>query len=201
MIDELEVNFKTLLTQYPSGAAQMSLLAGKIFNILPENIVVGNGAAELISSLGAEISGKIAVPYPTFNEYPERFINAEIVPIQTSKEDFSYTAQDILNTVKAEKVSSVLLINPDNPSGNFLRKSDVLKLLDELKALNVKLVFDESFIDFADKDIRYTLLDQEIIEKYPNLIVVKSISKSYGVPGLRLGVLASSNQDYIKLIK
>ncbi len=201
MVNELTVSFKTLLTQYPSGAAQMSLLAGKIFNLLPENIVVGNGAAELISSLGKELEGKIAVPYPTFNEYPERFTNCQIVPIWTDKKDFSYTAEDIIETVKSNGVNSVLLINPDNPSGNFLKKDQVLKLLDELKELKVKLIFDESFIDFAEKEIRYTLLNQEIIEKYPNLIVVKSISKSYGVPGLRLGVLASSNADYINLIK
>lgn len=201
MVDELQVNFKTLLTQYPSGAAQMSLLAGKIYNILPENIVVGNGAAELISSLGGELSGKIAVPYPTFNEYPERFTNCQIVPINTQANDFTYTADDIIKTAKAEKVNTVLLINPDNPSGNFLKKDDVIKVLDELQKIDAKLIFDESFIDFADKEIRYTLLDQDLINKYSNLIVVKSISKSYGVPGLRLGLLASSNPDYIKLIK
>ena len=201
MVDELEASFKTLLTQYPSGAAQMSLLAGKIFNILPENIAVGNGAAELISSLGEKLSGKVAVPYPTFNEYPERFTNCEIVPINTNPKTFAYSAKDILKTVKANKVNTVLLINPDNPSGNFIKKEEVLNLLKELKALDCKLIFDESFIDFAEKNIRYTLLDQNIIEQFPNLIVVKSISKSYGVPGLRLGVLASSNADYIKLIK
>ncbi len=71
----------------------------------------------------------------------------------------------------------------------------------ELKARNVKLIFDESFIDFTEKEIRYTLLNEEILNEFDNLIVVKSISKSYGVPGLRLGVLASSNSDYINLIK
>lgn len=201
MIDELEVSFKMLLTQYPSGAAQQSLLAGKIFNILPENIVVGNGAAELISSIGEMLSGTVALPYPTFNEYPERFKNCRLVPIPTDKENFSYTAESILKTVKSEKADSVLLINPDNPSGNFLEKEAVLFLLDELKRLNVTLIFDESFIDFANKEIRYSLLDQSILENYKNLIVVKSISKSYGVPGLRLGVLASSNKDYVGKIK
>lgn len=201
MVDELEASFKTLLTQYPSGAAQMSLLAGKIFNILPENIVVGNGAAELISSLGEKLTGTVAVPYPTFNEYPERFRNCKIVEIHTNKEDYSYSEDDIIKTVKENKADTVLLINPDNPSGNFLKKDSVLKLLDELKKLGTKLIFDESFIDFADKEIRYSLLNQEILEKYDNLIVVKSISKSYGVPGLRLGVLASKNPNYITLIK
>lgn len=201
MVDELQVSFKTLLVQYPSGAAQMSLLAGKIWNLLPENIVVGNGAAELISSLGEALKGKVAVPYPTFNEYPERFKNCEIVPIYTDKNDFTYTAADVLKAVKEGGANTVLLINPDNPSGNFLTKNEVLGLLKELKALNVKLIFDESFIDFAEKSIRYTLLSQEIIDEYDNLVVVKSISKSYGVPGLRLGVLASKNADYVNMIK
>lgn len=201
MVDELESSFKTLLTQYPSGAAQMSLLAGKIFNLLPEHIVVGNGAAELISSLGEKLTGKVAVPYPTFNEYPERFTNCQIVPVKTNQKDFSYTAKDILEVVKKEEVNTVLLINPDNPSGNFISKKEVLELLHELKTRNVKLIFDESFIDFAEKEIRYTLLNEEILNEFDNLIVVKSISKSYGVPGLRLGVLASSNSDYINLIK
>lgn len=71
----------------------------------------------------------------------------------------------------------------------------------ELKARDVKIVFDESFIDFAEKEIRYTLLNEEILNEFDNLIVVKSISKSYGVPGLRLGVLASCNSEYISLIK
>ena len=201
MVDELQASFKTLLTQYPSGAAQMSLLAGKIFNLLPEHIVVGNGAAELISSLGEKLTGKVAVPYPTFNEYPERFTNCQIVPIHTNPKDFSYTTANILETVIKENVNAVLLINPDNPSGNFLNKKDVTALLKELKARDVKLIFDESFIDFAEKEIRYTLLNEEILNEFDNLIVVKSISKSYGVPGLRLGVLASCNTDYINMIK
>ncbi len=201
MVDEMEVSFKTLLTQYPSGAAQESLLAGKIFNILPENIVVGNGAAELISSIGDLLSGTVAIPYPTFNEYPERFKNCKLVPVPTNREDFSYMADDILKTVKSEKANAVLLINPDNPSGNFLKKDDVISLLAELKKLNVTLIFDESFIDFADREIRYTLLEQNILDKYENLVVVKSISKSYGVPGLRLGILASKNADYVGKIK
>ena len=200
MIDELQASFKTLLTQYPSGAAQQSLLAGKIYNVLPENIVVGNGAAELISSLGEKLTGKVGVPYPTFNEYPERFKNAEIIPINT-KDDFSYSADDIIDSAKKNCLNTVLLINPDNPSGNFINKADLERLLTELEKTNTTVCFDESFIDFADKEIRYSMLNQDILEAHRNLIVVKSISKSYGVPGLRLGVLASADTEYIKIIK
>ena len=201
LLSEMKANFKILLTEYPSGTAQQSLLASKIFNVMPEHIVVGNGAAELISSLAKYIEGKVAIPFPTFNEYPERFTRAEVVPVPTDAKNFSYSADVILKTVKDKNAKTVLLINPDNPTGNFLQKDEVFRLCAELKKENVVLIFDESFIDFADKEIRYTLLDEEILNAYPNLIVIKSISKSYGVPGLRLGVLASSDATYIAHIR
>ncbi len=201
MMDELEANFKTLLTQYPSDSTQQSLLAGKIFNLLPEHIVVGNGSTELISSLVEKISGKILVPYPTCNEYPERFTNCEIISMDTSSNNFEYSTSNILDVVTKKNVQSVLLINSDNPSGNFICKNEILKLCSELKKINVKLFFDESFIDFADKKNRYTLLDESILQEYTNLIVIKSISKSYGVQGLRFGIIACSQSDYISTIK
>lgn len=85
------------------------------------------------------------------------------------------------------------MINPDNPSGNYISKVDVVHLAKWCKDKKVTLVVDESFVDFSEQSVDNTLLTNEILEENPNLVVVKSISKSYGVPGLRLGVLASSN--------
>lgn len=199
LVDELKSNFETLLISYPSGAREQNLLAGKIFNVLPEHIVVGNGAAELIKSFCEQVTGKTAIPYPTFNEYPARFCNSETVEIKV-KDDFSYTVQDILKTVDDNKCNNVLLINPDNPTGHFLKKDEVLNLLKELKTRNCNLIFDESFIDFADSDIRYTLIDEDVLSEYKNLTVIKSISKSYGVPGLRLGILANNDAELVKKV-
>ena len=137
----------------------------------------------------------------TFNEYPERFGLANVVPVPTNMQTFSYSVDDILDTVKKEHAKAVVLINPDNPTGNFLEKDEVLRLCAELKKTDAVLFFDESFIDFAEKSKRYTLLDGNILTEYQNLIVVKSISKSYGVPGLRLGVLACADAQYITHIK
>ena len=201
LINEMTACFGTLLTQYPSGAAQQSLLASKIFNVLPEHIAVGNGAAELIASLAKFLEGTVAIPFPTFNEYPERFASARVIPVPTDMQTFSYSVDDIIDTVKKERAKAAVLINPDNPTGNFLEKDEVLRLCAELKNTGTMLFFDESFIDFAEKSKRYTLLDESILNDYPNLIVVKSISKSYGVPGLRLGVLACSNEKYIMHIR
>lgn len=91
------------------------------------------------------------------------------------------------------EVAAILLINPDNPSGNYISKVDVVHLAKWCKDKKVTLVVDESFVDFSEQSVDNTLLTNEILEENPNLVVVKSISKSYGVPGLRLGVLASSN--------
>lgn len=206
LVEELKNNFDMLLTQYPSGAAEQSLLAGKIFNIPEENVIVGNGAAELISALSVYTGKKILVPYPTFNEYSERFAKVSgddsVVRINTSENAFEYSDKEILRCLeKNPGVKTVLLINPDNPSGNFIHKKQVLDLLTELDKRNIVLIFDESFIDFAEENIKYTLIDDEILCKFNNLIVVKSISKSYGVPGIRLGILASGNTELIARLK
>lgn len=196
LIEEMKANFESLLKNYPSGDKQQSFLAGKIFGIKPEYIAVGNGAAELIAGYSDFIEGKVVVLYPTFNEYLERFEESRIVWLKTD-DNFSYSGKDILNCVEKNDVKSVLLINPENPSGHFFSEKEVFTLLEKLKEKNVNLIFDESFIDFAEKEIRYSLIKDEILDKYPNLIVIKSISKTYGVPGIRLGVLASSNKDFV----
>lgn len=206
LVEELKNNFEMLLTQYPSGAAEQSLLAGKIFNIPEENVIVGNGAAELISALSVYTGKKILVPYPTFNEYSERFAKVSgddsVVRINTAENAFEYSDKEILRCLeKNPGVKTVLLINPDNPSGNFIHKKQVLDLLAELDKRNIALIFDESFIDFAEEDVKFTLIDDSILNKFHNLIIVKSISKSYGVPGIRLGVLATGNQGLIKALK
>ena len=196
LVEEMKANFESLLESYPSGDKQQSLLAGKIFGINSDYVAVGNGAAELIAGYSDFISGKVVVPYPTFNEYPERFGNDRTIWLKTD-ENFSYTIDNVIKCVKENNAKSVLLINPENPSGHFFTQQEVLGLLDELKQQDVNLIFDESFIDFAENEIRYTLISDEILEKYPNLIVIKSISKSYGVPGIRLGILANSNKDLV----
>ena len=201
MMNELRANFNTLLTQYPSGMYVNSLIAGKCFGVRQEYIVPGNGAAELIKSLMEKLPGKLGVTYPTFEEYPNRREKDLLEIYNPGNNDFHYTADDLMSYYSAHPVDSILLINPDNPSGNFIPKSDVLTLAEWCSQRSVKLVVDESFVDFSIEYTDNTLLSNDLLDKYPNLIVVKSISKSFGVPGLRLGVLASSDINLIDAIK
>ena len=96
-------------------------------------------------------------------------------------------------------IRNLILINPDNPTGNYIPRSDMLRLAEWSYKKNVRLIVDESFVDFADE--KSTLIDQELLDSNHNLFVMKSISKSYGVPGLRLGVLASGDTRMIARMK
>lgn len=201
MREEMKANFDTLLTEYPSGMGVNSLLASKYFGVKKEYICVGNGAAELIKSLMSYLDGNLGVIYPTFEEYPNRRESRTIISYIPDNTDFSYTVEDIQLYFEHKDISSLLLVNPDNPSGNFISKTDLLKLAFWAKRRNIHLIVDESFVDFAVDGLNSSLLYNELLESYPNLIVMKSISKSYGVPGLRLGVLATSDIELISWMK
>lgn len=201
MKDELRANFDILLSEYPSGMYVNSLIAAKYFDIRQKYTVVGNGAAELIKSLMERVEGRIGVVYPTFQEYPNRKEQTEIIGFTPDNADLTYTADDLIRFYADKQLSTLLLINPDNPSGNFIPMVDVLRLATWCKERGIFFVVDESFVDFSEDFRNNSLLHNEILQAYPNLAVMKSISKSYGVPGLRLGILASSDEELINWMK
>ena len=200
MKDELRASFDTLLTEYPSGMRVNSLLAAKNFGVHQENILVGNGAAELIKSLMGYLEGKTGFIRPTFDEYPNRYDSDNSVNYTPDNRDYSYTADDLIAFYDGKDIQNLIVVNPDNPSGNYIPKAGLLRLIDWSKKKGIKLVVDESFADFSDEQDN-TLIEQGILSENPNLFVMKSISKSYGVPGLRLGVLASGDEATIASMK
>jgi len=200
MINELKYNFKVLLEQYPSGLNVNSSLVAKIFDIKKENIVVGNGAAELIKSLIEKIDGNIGFIRPTFEEYPNRHNSEKSIVFIPKNDNFSYTAKDLIEFYSDKDIEALVLINPDNPTGNYICKKDVLDLIEWARDKKIKFILDESFVDFAEEE-NSTFLDDKLLNLYEDFIVVKSISKSYGVPGLRLGIVATSNSNLISMIK
>ena len=194
MKDEIRANFDTLLTQYPSGMKVNSLLAGKYFGIRQEFVCVGNGAAELIKCLVENhCTGKTGFILPTFEEYPNRADAEDKVTFTASNPDFRYTAQDLKEFFKDKGIKNLLLINPDNPSGNYIPFDELKGLIEWTAKNSINLIVDESFVDFTENYRQASLLNNDILAANPHLTVVKSISKSYGVPGLRLGIVASGN--------
>ena len=201
MKDELRSSFDTLLTEYPSGMYVNSLLAGKYFGVRQDYMVVGNGAAELIKSLMEQLKGKVGVVYPTFEEYPNRLQKEEIVSFYPDNPELKYDEYNLMTFFVDKGIKHLLLINPDNPSGNFIPMEGLKRLLKWTKEQNIQLIVDESFVDFSDNFEQNTLLQNDTLSENPHLVVMKSISKSYGVPGLRLGVLASADVGLIQWIR
>ena len=201
LIDEMQSQFKTLLTQYPSGMKVNSLLASKCYGVSEEYIIPGNGAAELISALMEHMQGTVGFIRPTFEEYPNRFDPSRQVTFVPQNDEYRYSADDLMAFFTEHPVDTLLLINPDNPSGNYIPKADVLRLAQWCQEHNMRLVVDESFVDFCEDFATASLLSDAILEQHPNMVVMKSISKSFGVPGLRLGVLASANKPLIAEMK
>ena len=197
----MKANFETLLTQYPSGMQVNSLIAAKNFGLKQEQIVVGNGAAELIKSLMESLTGKVGVLHPSFEEYANRKDREDIVAFVPNNADYTYTADELMEFYDNKDIETLLIINPDNPSGNYMKKEDVLRICQWAKDRQIRLVVDESFVDFVDVEEDKSLLEQKLLNENPHLFVVKSISKSYGVPGLRLGIIASGDKTRIAAMK
>ena len=201
IIDEMQANFRTLIAEYPSGMGVNTLLASKCWGIKEEYIIPGNGAAELIKALMELLPGTLGITRPTFEEYPNRRDESSLVTFVPQNADFRYTAEDLIEFFGEHPADNLLLINPDNPTGNFIPMEGLCKLAEWCEAKGVRLIVDESFVDFSEGWEHNTLLSDEVLEKYPNMVVMKSISKSYGVPGIRLGILCSADTAIIAKMK
>lgn len=201
MIDEIKASFETLMREYPSGMRVNSLLASKNFGVKQDYILVGNGAAELIKALMENWTGVLGNVLPTFEEYPNRRDTDNLVQFIPPKSGFKYTAKDLKHFFGDKKIDTLLLINPDNPSGNYIPFNELLQLVEWTKQKGIRFIVDESFVDFASVEGQFSLLDNALLAANPHLVVVKSISKSYGVPGLRLGIMASGNTELISKLK
>ena len=199
MMDEIKSNFETLLTQYPSGMQVNSRLAMKNFGVDESEIVIGNGAAELIKHLMERLGGVNGFIRPAFEEYINRN-ESECVVFTPTNDDYSYTSDDLIDFFKEKRINNLILINPDNPSGNYIPHCDLIRLATWCKTENVRLIVDESFVDFAD-ETSASLISENILNQYPDLVVIKSLSKSYGIAGIRLGIMASHDSELIEEVK
>lgn len=197
MLAELRRSFDTLLHEYPSALDVQNSLAAKLYGTSPDQILVGNGAAELIAAVGAELGvARVGVSTPTFEEYLKRFPGAEIVELARGDDDFSADVQAYADLMR--RTDAIVVVNPDNPSGQCLTLAELESLAELAEELGTRLILDESFVDFADPGVCTPVTGEAFLERFPHAVVIKSISKSYGVPGARLGVAASADTDLLR---
>jgi histidinol-phosphate/aromatic aminotransferase/cobyric acid decarboxylase-like protein len=192
MLQDLKENFPNLIKSYPSSSpirSQEDLAA--VLHVNPENLIIGNGASELIVLINTTLIDRIAVPVPTFGEYIEKLNDqrdAELFVLKP-EENYKLDLTDYLAWVHRRSLRSLLVINPGNPTGQLFPLEEMIDFLHRAKDLELVIV-DESFIDFAG-DLIPSLLP--LADRFSNLLIVRSMSKHCGVPGLRLGYCYSEN--------
>lgn len=194
LFNEIKSNLNTLIMSYPSGQKINNLLVQKYFGLEEGQICVGNGAAELIKELVNNLEGRFGRVLPTFEEYGNRLNRERLVDYIPN--DYHYSVDEIIEFFDVHKVENLILINPDNPSGNYVEFSEMMKLIKWGQERNITIILDESFIDFSVE--KGSMLRSDILKEYKNIVIVKSISKAYGVPGIRLGILATGNKSLLE---
>lgn len=200
LLERMEGYFRTLITSYPSGMQVIATLAADLFDVAPETILVGNGAAELILAVSEQYPGPVGLLRPSFDEYANRLPLNQRVAFTPQNPDFSYSVSDLMSFFEQKTIGTLVLVNPDNPSGNYIPKDALFRLIAWAGERGIRLIVDESFADFADEP-ENSLISQTLLERNPHLTVIKSLSKAYGIPGIRLGVLACADRDSIAAVK
>lgn len=163
-----------------------------------DNVVVGNGSTELLYSFCKAFvkGGEVLIPIPTFGEYEiaakitgakVRYVNVGLLP------EIDKIVEVINDSTKA-----VFLCNPNNPTSTLIPKKEVLKLLDVALSYNSFVLLDESYIEFSHETYMESLGD--VAQKYPNLLIIRSVTKLFGMAGLRVGY-GLAEENLIKALK
>jgi threonine-phosphate decarboxylase len=200
MLEDMQRHLPNLIKSYPSSNPLMSQKhLASVLHVNPENLVIGNGATELIVLINTILIDRIAVPVPTFGEYIEKLRHewdADLYSLDAAHK-FNLRLDKYLAWVRSRSLDALLVINPGNPTGQFIPLDEMVEFLDQTRDLQLVIV-DESFIDFAG-DPAPSLLP--VADRFPNLLIVRSMSKHCGVPGLRLGYCYSVNAALLNRLR
>jgi histidinol-phosphate/aromatic aminotransferase/cobyric acid decarboxylase-like protein len=194
---ELEkTDLKKYIKFYPPQNHEVAENIAKFRGLPKERILIGNGAIEIIETiLGHCRNQDIVMPIPTFSSYYDYSMNDNnIIPYVLSNDNnYEIDVKKFINFIEEHSPEMVILVNPNNPTGTLVSKNDVIKIH---KSLNEKQVFivDESFIDFANEDASI----EKYAIKHNNIIIIRSLSKDFGIAGLRLGYAVMS-EDLIQV--
>lgn len=199
VFDHLKDNIHNLVLNYPMAQDALAELIGNVIEQAPERIVVGNGAAEIIKILSGSLAKKIIVPVPSFNEYANAAPEGCAVEFPLEFPSFQLDVDKFAAEAIRVGADMAVVVTPNNPTSLLVPKADLIRLAEKLKPSNCMLIIDESFLDFADDKEKISL--EQDIDKYQNMAILKSMSKAYGICGLRIGYLLTANTDFATAVR
>jgi histidinol-phosphate/aromatic aminotransferase/cobyric acid decarboxylase-like protein len=193
MFTELAKNLEMVLKFYPSSAETIAARLAKIMRLNPATIAMSNGSTELITWMDhLWFRESVAVPIPTFGRWTDQ-------PMETGKRvdmfpllertEFELDIDAYIKFIRARKSRVAVLCNPNNPDGGYLPKREIIRFMDELSDLDL-VIIDESFIDFVEVERNPSVAVEATIR--PNVVVLKSLGKNFGLHGIRFGYLIAN---------
>ncbi len=188
-----------LVLNYPVAQDVLAALVGRLIHKRPELIVVGNGAAELIKIVSGQIARKMIVAVPSFNEYVNAAPKDHVIEFPLEFPCFHLDVDKFAAQAIKAKADFAVVVTPNNPTSIIIPKPDLIHLTKRLANHDCQLIIDESFIDFAQDRDQATM--EHEIELYPNIAIFKSMSKAYGICGLRIGYLLTANEKFAKAVR
>lgn len=197
---KLQDRLPMLMKSYPSSNPRLTQeYLAQVLHVNPEQLLIGNGASELITIIQKEFIDDFAIPVPTFSEYTEKLKKQECAHLfqLPPEKNYQLDLNEYAQWIDDNSITSALIINPGNPTGQLLSLQDMIVFLNRMQHLRL-IIVDESFMDFAAEDIP-TLLPH--VKHHPNVIIVRSMSKHCGVPGLRLGYCCTANMELLKRLR
>ena len=188
------INNIDMVSMYPDpNYSDLKKSISSYCNCFENNIILGSGATELISSFIKTLQPKNALLLsPAYSEYESELskINCSITKYYARYEnDFDICTLDLINTLKEKNYDLVIICNPNNPTGFTFSSKEIEKLL---KSTSAFVMVDETYIEFTDTDVYSST---SLVDNYNNLFVIRGTSKFFSTPGIRLGYGLIGNED------
>jgi len=199
MLKVFHDDLRDLITNYPVGQNELARLTAGWNGANPDHLAVANGAAELIKVLGTHFATRLTIPTPSFNEYEEVIEPDNLNRFDLTSDTFDLDTNAFAESTIAWQSDTAVVVSPNNPTARSVPRDDLLALARRLEPAGCRLVVDESFIEFTREGPTASV--EPDIEEYPNLVVIKSLSKVFGIAGLRIGYLRSADRDFIRAVR
>jgi len=193
LLRRIEAQVPTLVQQYPAGQDELNRCMSNLTELPPEHLLTANGASELIRAIMRLPGIRAMLPVPSFNEYAGSAPRGSVVEFPMDAPHFDLDVDAFARRAEEERATLAIVVNPNNPTSRLVAREDLLRLATRLAAIRCRLLVDESFIDFAGDPAELSMLPH--VGAHPNVVVLKSLSKVYGICGVRLGYLYTTDHD------
>ncbi|MFD6037844.1 pyridoxal phosphate-dependent aminotransferase [Streptomyces griseoincarnatus] len=193
MFEEMAARLRDIITYYPSSADTITAELCSLLRLPPQCVAMGNGSTELITWIDhLLVRESLAVPVPTFGRWTDQPMETgkrvDMFPLQESS-GFALDLAQYAEFIRARGTRVAVICNPNNPDGGFLHKHAVVQFMDAMADLDL-VVIDESFLEFADAENEPSVVQEAMLR--PNVIVLRSLGKNFGLHGIRFGYLVAN---------